>query len=67
MTRRVAMMPLIKVTDMSYSRPPAGRVLGYGEIGAWLGTHSTITKGEGFIRFVLNAVLIVFIIKLMFF
>ena len=29
-TRRVAMMPLIKVTDMSYSRPPAGRVLGYG-------------------------------------
>lgn len=36
-------------------------------IGAWLGTHSTITKGEGFIRFVLNAVLIVFIIKLMFF
>jgi membrane protein YdbS with pleckstrin-like domain len=31
-TRRVAMMPLIKVTDMSYSRPPAGRVLGYGEI-----------------------------------
>lgn len=32
LTRRVAMMPLIKVTDMSYSRPPAGRVLGYGEI-----------------------------------
>ena len=31
-TRRVAMMPLMKVTDMSYSRPPAGRVLGYGEI-----------------------------------
>lgn len=31
-TRRVAMMPLIKVTDMSYSRPPVGRVLGYGEI-----------------------------------
>ena len=31
-TRRVAMMPLIKVTDMSYSRPPAGRLLGYGEI-----------------------------------
>jgi hypothetical protein len=26
------MMPLIKVTDMSYSRPPAGRLLGYGEI-----------------------------------
>jgi membrane protein YdbS with pleckstrin-like domain len=31
-TRRVAMMPLIKVTDMSYSRPPVGRLLGYGEI-----------------------------------
>ena len=31
-TRKVAMMPLIKVTDMSYSRPPAGRVFGYGEI-----------------------------------
>jgi membrane protein YdbS with pleckstrin-like domain len=31
-TRRVAMMPLMKVTDMSYSRPPVGRVLGYGEI-----------------------------------
>ena len=26
------MMPLVKVTDMSYARPPAGRVLGYGEI-----------------------------------
>jgi membrane protein YdbS with pleckstrin-like domain len=31
-TRKVAMMPLIKVTDMSYSRPLVGRVLGYGEI-----------------------------------
>lgn len=31
-TRRVAMMPLIKVTDMSYARPPLGRLLGYGEI-----------------------------------
>jgi membrane protein YdbS with pleckstrin-like domain len=31
-TRRVAMMPLIKVTDMSYARPPVGRLLGYGEI-----------------------------------
>ena len=26
------MMPLIKVTDMSYARPPLGRLLGYGEI-----------------------------------
>jgi membrane protein YdbS with pleckstrin-like domain len=31
-TQRVAMMPLIKVTDMSFSRPPLGRLLGYGEI-----------------------------------
>ena len=31
-TRRVAMMPLIKVTDMSYDRPLAGRIFGYGEI-----------------------------------
>ncbi len=31
-TRKVAMMPLIKVTDMSYSRPPLGRLLGYGEL-----------------------------------
>lgn len=30
-TRKVAMMPLIKVTDMSYNRTPVGRVLGYGE------------------------------------
>lgn len=31
-TRRVSMMPLIKVTDLSFSRPPIGRLLGYGEI-----------------------------------
>ncbi len=31
-TRKVAMMPLMKVTDLSFSRPPVGRVLGYGEI-----------------------------------
>jgi len=31
-TRRVSMMPLVKVTDLSFSRPPVGRVLGYGEI-----------------------------------
>lgn len=30
-TRRVAMMPLIKVTDMSYSRSIPGRLLGYGQ------------------------------------
>lgn len=30
LTKRVAMMPLSKVTDMSYSRSPLGRLLGYG-------------------------------------
>ena len=30
-TRRVAMMPLAKVTDMSYDRSLLGRMLGYGE------------------------------------
>ena len=29
-TQKVAMMPLTKVTDMSYNRSPLGRVLGYG-------------------------------------
>jgi membrane protein YdbS with pleckstrin-like domain len=30
-SRRVAMMPLSKVTDLSYNRSPMGRLLGYGE------------------------------------
>nr|WP_276612496.1 PH domain-containing protein [Kineococcus vitellinus] len=30
--RQVAMMPLSKVTDMSYNRSLAGRLLGYGEL-----------------------------------
>jgi len=30
-THKVAMMPLEKVTDMSYARSPAGQMLGYGE------------------------------------
>lgn len=30
-TRKVAMMPMTKVTDMSYNRSPMGRLLGYGE------------------------------------
>jgi len=30
-TRKVAMMPLMKVTDLSYNRSPLGRLLGYGE------------------------------------
>lgn len=29
-TRKVSMMPLAKVTDMSYERTPVGRLLGYG-------------------------------------
>jgi membrane protein YdbS with pleckstrin-like domain len=29
-TQKVAMMPLAKVTDMSYNRTPLGRILGYG-------------------------------------
>ena len=28
--RRVAMMPLLKVTDMTYDRSPLGRIVGYG-------------------------------------
>jgi membrane protein YdbS with pleckstrin-like domain len=31
LTHKVAMMPLHKVTDMSYTRSPVGRVLGYGQ------------------------------------
>jgi uncharacterized membrane protein YdbT with pleckstrin-like domain len=31
LTRKVAMMPLARVTDMSYQRPFLGRILGYGE------------------------------------
>ncbi|HLH58044.1 MAG TPA: PH domain-containing protein [Streptosporangiaceae bacterium] len=30
-TRKVAMMPLVKVTDMSFQRDALGRLLGYGE------------------------------------
>jgi membrane protein YdbS with pleckstrin-like domain len=30
-TRQVKMMPLAKVTDMSFQRSPMGRLLGYGE------------------------------------
>ncbi len=30
LTRKVAMMPLAKVTDMSYERTPGGRIFGYG-------------------------------------
>jgi hypothetical protein len=30
LTRKVAMIPLSKVTDMRYDRPPIGQILGYG-------------------------------------
>ena len=30
-TRRVDMMPLTKVTDMSFNRSPVGQILGFGE------------------------------------
>src|SRR5215468_369255 len=30
-TRKVAMMPLVKVTDMTYERSVMGQILGYGE------------------------------------
>jgi uncharacterized membrane protein YdbT with pleckstrin-like domain len=32
LTRKVAMMPMSKVTDMSFQRSFAGRLLGYGEL-----------------------------------
>jgi membrane protein YdbS with pleckstrin-like domain len=32
LTRRVSMMPLVKVTDLSFARSPIGRLFGYGEI-----------------------------------
>jgi membrane protein YdbS with pleckstrin-like domain len=31
LARKVAMLPLVKVTDMSFRRSPTGRLLGYGE------------------------------------
>ena len=36
-------------------------------IGAWLGVHLTISRGERLIKIMLNSVLIIFIIKLLFF
>ena len=32
LTRKVAMMPMSKVTDMSFQRSFGGRILGYGEL-----------------------------------
>jgi uncharacterized membrane protein YfcA len=36
-------------------------------IGAWLGTRTSISKGEKTIKIVLNTVMVLFIIKLLFF
>lgn len=36
-------------------------------IGGWLGAHTTVTRGEAWIRHVLNVALVVFIVKLLFF
>ena len=36
-------------------------------IGGWMGAHMSVAKGEVLIRYILNTVLIVFIIKLLFF
>ncbi len=36
-------------------------------VGAWLSAHTQIKKGEGYIRIILNSVLVAFIIKLLFF
>jgi len=45
-----------------------GACLGLGNaIGGWFGTHVTVSKGEKLIKLVLNTVLVVFIIKLLFF
>jgi len=46
----------------------AGLALALGNsIGGWLGAHSSVAKGDKLIRWVLNTVLILFIIKLLFF
>lgn len=46
----------------------AGLALALGNaLGGWLGAHSSVTRGDKLIRWVLNSVLAVFIIKLLFF
>ncbi|MEP3889458.1 MAG: sulfite exporter TauE/SafE family protein [Hellea sp.] len=46
----------------------AGLIVGIGAIaGAWIGAHVQIKQGSNYIKWVINAVLIVFIIKLLFF
>ena len=44
----------------------AGGVLALGNMtGAWLGAHFAVKKGERLIRWILNSVLVVFIVKLL--
>ncbi len=46
----------------------AGLALALGNsIGGWLGAHSSVTRGDKLIRWVLNTLLLIFIIKLLFF
>ncbi|MFX4227448.1 MAG: sulfite exporter TauE/SafE family protein [Porticoccaceae bacterium] len=46
----------------------AGLALALGNaLGGWMGAHSSVTRGDKLIRWVLNSVLVVFIIKLLFF
>ena len=46
----------------------AGFCLAIGmSLGGWLGVHAAISKGEKLIKMILNAVIIVFVIKLLFF
>ncbi|MEQ9022339.1 MAG: sulfite exporter TauE/SafE family protein, partial [Pseudomonadales bacterium] len=46
----------------------AGLALALGNaLGGWMGAHSSVTRADKLIRWVLNSVLVVFIIKLLFF
>lgn len=46
----------------------AGAALAAGNaLGGWLGAHTSVSRGEGVIRFVLYSVLVVFVVKLLFF
>jgi len=49
LTRKVASMPLDKMTDLTYSRSIAGRVLGYGRIGVESAGQDQALTGIDFI------------------
>ena len=40
----MSMMPLAKVTDMSFQRSASGRLLGYGEFGESAGQDQALTN-----------------------